>query len=124
MIKEGTMGAAVFIIEGWSDHDQICGAVGTVLTIVTNGTKMNNRIKEQISEAIESGLQPYTLSDPDPAGDILADMVKREFPEIPRIKVDPERAKYYRGKGKYKYGVEYCSHDYIRELLGGLVWKS
>jgi ribonuclease M5 len=110
---------AVFIVEGWSDDKQIQGALGKALTIVTNGTKMNNRIKDAIVQAMDSGLQPYTLSDPDPAGDQLATMISRAFPEIPRIEIDPEKAKYYRGSGRYKYGVEYCSHEYIRELLGG-----
>ncbi|QIW88762.1 putative primase [Bacillus phage P59] len=112
---------AIFIVEGWSDDKQLKGALGTVSTIVTNGTKMNNKIKDAISEAIEAGLQPYTLSDPDPAGDQLAIMISKAFPEIPRIKIDPEKAKYYRGKGRYKYGVEYCSHKYIRELIGEII---
>jgi ribonuclease M5 len=120
MTEEGIMGA-VFIVEGWSDHRQLCSAVGPVLTIVTDGTKMNNKIKDRIKEAIESGQQPYTLSDPDTAGDHLAEMIKKVFPEIPRIEVDPEKAKYYRGKGRYKYGVEYCSHKYIRELIGEII---
>jgi ribonuclease M5 len=112
---------AIFIVEGWSDDKQLQSALGTALTIVTNGTKMNNRIRDAITEAIESGLQPYTLSDPDPAGDQLAMMISKAFPEIPRIKIDPEKAKYYRGGGRYKYGVEYCSYEYIRQLLGGFI---
>jgi ribonuclease M5 len=112
----------VFIIEGWSDHDKLQNALGEgIFTIVTNGTKINNRIRETIETSIELGLTPYILSDPDIAGEHLAQMINKEYPYISRILVNPEKAKYYKGKGKYKYGIEYCSHNYLRELLGGYI---
>jgi len=107
----------IVIVEGWSDHDRVKGAVPEMETIVTNGTRMNNRIREQIRSHILSGDYVCILSDPDTAGDQLASMVQGEF-LLPRISVDPEKAKCYNGK-KEKYGIEYCSNQYLRELLGG-----
>lgn len=111
----------VVIVEGWSDHDRVKGAVPEVETIVTNGTRMNNRLREQISKHILSGDYVFILTDPDTAGDQLADMIQNEYPFIPRIRVDPDKAKCYTGK-KNKYGIEYCSNQYLRELLGGFIY--
>jgi ribonuclease M5 len=109
----------VFIVEGWSDHDKLQSAFGSVLTIVTNGTKVNRRLRNQINKRVDQGYTPFILSDPDEAGDHLARMIWGFYPSIPRIEVDPRCARYYKGGNKYKYGIEYCSHKYLQELLGG-----
>jgi ribonuclease M5 len=109
------------IIEGWSDHNAIRRVYSPkdVQTIVTNGTKMNNRISEQIQEALDMGLPTFILSDPDKAGDDLASMVKSNF-NISRLTVDPDKAKQER-MFRTKYGIEYCTDEYLKELLEGAV---
>jgi ribonuclease M5 len=109
------------IIEGWSDHNAIRRVYSPkdVQTIVTNGTKMNNRISEQIQEALDMGLPTFILSDPDKAGDDLASMVKSNF-NISRLTVDPAKAKQER-MFRTKYGIEYCTDEYLKELLEGAV---
>lgn len=113
------MGKPVFIVEGWSDAEQIAKAFSDheVNTIVTNGTKINNRLKSQINTHIEEGNTPYILSDPDPAGDILSDMIRYFYPSIERIEANPDKCRYMRGKGKYKFGIEYASYRYLKDLL-------
>ncbi|AGR47074.1 putative primase/topoisomerase [Bacillus phage Shanette] len=110
------------IVEGFSDHDAIRRVYSPkdVQTIVTNGTKFNNRIREQIQEALDMRLPTFILSDPDKAGDDLASMVKSNFSKISRIRVDPDKAKQER-MFRVKYGVEYCSDEYLKELLEGAV---
>lgn len=114
----------VFIVEGWSDHDQVMGALAgyNAETIVTNGTKINNRLKTQIDSHLWAGDDIYILSDPDPAGEQLCNMLQQAYPMISRIEVDPDQCKYMKGRKtfndrRYKYGIEYASYRYLRELL-------
>jgi 5S rRNA maturation endonuclease (ribonuclease M5) len=113
------MGKPVFIVEGWSDAEQISKAFPDheVNIIVTNGTKINNRLKSQINNHIEEGNTPYVLSDPDSAGDILSNMIRYFYPSIERIEANPDKCRYMRGKGKYKFGIEYASYRYLKDLL-------
>jgi ribonuclease M5 len=119
MKKVFKLGKAVFIVEGWSDADQVKSALSDydVDIIVTNGTKINNRLKDQIDNHLEQGNRPYILSDPDDAGLQLCKMIQHVYPEIERIEPNPDKCKYLRGKGKYKFGIEYCSYRYLNELL-------
>lgn len=107
---------SVFIVEGWSDDEQLRKVFPEIKTIVTNGTKFNNRIRDIINTHLENGEEIYVLSDPDAAGEQLYSMIKLNYPTIPRIPVDPEQASYIRGVKK-KYGVEHCSYGYLRRLL-------
>lgn len=110
------MSKVVLIVEGHKDAYQVEGALGDrVETLVTEGTRVNNKLKDYILFYIEKGYEPYILSDPDPAGDWLSDTL-REYFELERIVLNPEKCKYFTGK-KYRYGVEYCSYQYLRELL-------
>lgn len=115
------MSRVTFIVEGWSDHDQLCRAYPDINTIVTNGTRFNNRIADLIQHSLMKKEDLFILSDPDIAGDQLSNMVKSYYPLIPRIYVDPEQAKCTRIGKSDKYGVEYCSVRYLRELLGGIM---
>jgi ribonuclease M5 len=108
---------SVFIIEGWSDDDKLRKVYPDIKTIVTNGTKFNRRVKNKINEHQAKGNTVYILSDPDYAGDQLAEMIWRGYPELRRIRVDPMMATCLRGT-KLKYGVEFLGYSYIRELLG------
>lgn len=113
-----------FIVEGHSDARQIIGALADYnkpfRVIVTDGTKMNNANIFKIEDAIASGHQLYILSDPDEAGDQLANMILNYFPDTPRIHADFEQCKYCKGwkkTMKFKAGIEYASYKYLRELL-------
>lgn len=114
----------VFIVEGHKDAYQVDGALGTkALVIVTEGTKVNNRIKNYINNFIEQGHPIYILSDPDEAGDHLANMINFWYPDIPRINADFEECKYCKDlkTKKFKAGIEYASFRYLRRLLGEYV---
>lgn len=109
----------VFIVEGWSDADQIEKALHEYDfgIVVTNGTKINNRLKEQINSHLEEGSSLYILSDPDLAGEQLSNMITHFYPDFERIEVNPNKCRYMRGGGKFKYGIEYCSYRYLVEVL-------
>lgn len=112
-----------FIVEGHSDARQIVGALHNCgipfKVIVTDGTKMNNRNILNIDLAIFEGYTPYILSDPDEAGDHLAEMIHNFFPDVERIHADYEQCKYCKDlkKKKFKAGIEYSSYRYLRQLL-------
>jgi 5S rRNA maturation endonuclease (ribonuclease M5) len=113
---------AVLIVEGTKDADQIKKAFegveyqSDVRTLVTEGTKVNNRILAEIEDCIRDGYNPYILSDPDEAGGHLADMIQNWFPDIPRLEVDEKECAYWTGK-KFKSGIEYASYDYLIQLI-------
>jgi 5S rRNA maturation endonuclease (ribonuclease M5) len=111
------------IVEGFSDVSQIEGALGRDLVsfIVTDGSKYNSRIESEIEEAIGRGDDVYVMSDPDEMGDFVFNTIRKYYP-LERIEVDPNRAKCLQRRG-YKYGVEYCSYSYIRELLSKYLEK-
>lgn len=111
----------VLIVEGTSDVDKIRAALpdANIEFVITEGTKYNNRIMNDIASHMDKQNNIFILSDPDSAGDQLARMIQKNH-RIPRILVDEDEASYYTKKG-YKYGIEYCSHRYIRQLIGGLV---
>lgn len=111
---------AVFLVEGVNDADQIQRAFDGIVkihTIVTEGTKVNNRVKNEINDYVEKGYTPYILSDPDDAGTALANMVQFNFPQIERIELDLKQCAYFTGK-KFKAGVEHASYKYLRKTLG------
>ena len=113
----------VFIVEGHSDARQIVGALHDCgmpfKVIVTDGTKMNNKNALNIDLAVLDGYTPFILSDPDEAGDHLAEMILRFFPDIDRINADFDECKYCKDlkKMKMKAGIEYASYKYLRKLL-------
>lgn len=107
---------SVFIIEGWSDDANLRTVFPHIKTIVTNGTRVNNRVKSQIQECFDNGENIFILSDPDEAGDHLCGMIQKEFTGLKRLLVDPEKASFFTGK-RIKTGIEYMSKSYIRELL-------
>lgn len=110
---------AVFIVEGTKDEDQIRNAFqgnDDVITLVTEGTKMNNKIKAKIEHYLNEGIGVYILSDPDIAGKHLAEMIQSWYPQVARIEVDDRQCAYFTGK-KYKAGIEYASHRYLKKIL-------
>jgi 5S rRNA maturation endonuclease (ribonuclease M5) len=114
----------VFIVEGHKDAYQVDGAVGnSAHVIVTEGTKVNNRLKSTIENYRDKGNPIYILSDPDSAGEHLTKMINFWYPDIPRIEADYEECKYCKDlrKKKYKAGIEYASYKYLRNLLSPYV---
>lgn len=111
------------IVEGTKDADQIHNSFegnDNVKTLVTEGTKVNNRILNEIQYYIDIGYDIYILSDPDEAGKRLAEMIQFHYPDIPRLEVDEKKCAYFTGK-KYKAGVEYASYKYLKKLISPLV---
>lgn len=114
---------AVLIVEGLNDADQIHKALKyseNVATLITEGTKFNNRIKAELENYIRNGYNAYILSDPDFGGDMLANMINSFYPQIPRIEVDDRQCAYFTGK-KFKSGIEYASYDYLKKIIHPLI---
>lgn len=113
----------VFMVEGTKDADQIHKAFEgnqDVKTLITEGTKVNNRIKSEIENYRRQGYNIFILSDPDDAGEQLAHMIQYWYPDIPRIEPDLKQCAYFTGK-KIKGGIEYASYKYLRKLLSPFV---
>lgn len=114
------------MVEGTKDEDQIRSAfegvdgAERIRCLVTEGTKVNNRILAEIEDYQRKGYDIYILSDPDEAGQHLAEMIQHWHPEIPRLEVDPKQCAYFTGK-KFKAGIEYSSHTYLKKLICPLV---
>lgn len=117
------MSKPAFIVEGHSDARQIIGALHDCgvpfKIIVTDGTKMNKKNIVNIDSSICDGYTPYILSDPDEAGDHLAEMVHNYFPDVERIDADYEECKYCKDlkRKKFKAGIEYANYKYLKKLL-------
>ena len=116
---------AVLIVEGANDEKQIKKAFNNdedIITLVTEGTKMNCVIEAEIENYLRQGVKAYILSDPDKAGDTLAKMVQERFPDVPRLNVNVEDCGYFTGK-KMKAGIEYASYDFLKELISPLIGR-
>lgn len=116
----------LLIVEGLKDKEQIIDAFKStdykdrIKILITEGTKVNNKILAEIEDCQRKGYEPYVLSDPDISGLHLYEMIHQWHPEIPRIEVDPKQCAYFTGK-KYKAGVEYASHTYLKEVICPLI---
>lgn len=107
------------MVEGVKDATQIRNAfkgISEVTIVITEGTKINNRIKIEIESYLKLGYNIYILSDPDDAGEQLTQMIQSWYPFIPRIEVDFKFCAYYTGK-RMKSGIEYASYNYLRKIL-------
>lgn len=117
---------AVLMVEGIKDADQIHMAFrddeykDDVKTLVTEGTKINNRIRAEIEDYQREGYPIYILSDPDDAGEQLAKMIQHWYPSIPRIYVDRNECGYFTGK-KMKAGIEHSSYNYLKKIICPLI---
>lgn len=117
---------AVLMVEGTNDEYQILSAFkdfdggDRVKCLITEGTKVNNRILAEIENYKRQGYDIYILSDPDEAGGHLAEMIQYWCPDIKRIDVDPKECAYFTGK-KFKAGIEYASHTYLKKIICPLI---
>lgn len=119
------MSKVVLIVEGLNDERQVRNAfegIDEVEVIITEGTKVNNRVIDEIISYKNNGYTPYILSDPDNGGNHLAEMIQSHFPNIERIDVDINECGYYTGK-KLKAGIEYSSYDYLKSIVFPLIGK-
>lgn len=105
-----------FIVEGVNDKDKITSLVDYPWVVVTEGTKYNNRIHDEIQEMVAGSEEVFILTDPDIAGGILAEMILNHNPMLRRIELREEECKCFRG-GKVKIGVEHASDDYLLGVL-------
>ncbi|WP_456363408.1 toprim domain-containing protein [Priestia aryabhattai] len=106
-----------FIVEGKSDVKKLKMVLKrNVHFVVLNGINFREEQINQISKAIDNCENVYVLTDPDEAGDKVANLITKVFPKLERLEVDPNEAKVLKKRG-YKYGVEYCSNKYLKELF-------
>lgn len=105
-----------FIVEGLHDKDIINRLVDRAWVVVTEGTRFNNRVFNDIEEMIESVDKVYVLTDPDEAGDKIASTIMEKYTGLERIELNPEQCKCWRNN-KLKIGFEHTSDEYAKEVL-------
>lgn len=114
----------VLIVEGLKDAEQIHNAFDgnpAIKTLVTEGTKFNNRIVSELENCMQDDdCQIYIFSDPDSAGNQIAEMIQHVFPHIPRLEADTKECSYFTGK-RFKAGIEYASFRYLRRLISPII---
>jgi ribonuclease M5 len=104
------------IVEGTNDERRIKEVTDEFHIVILNGTRFSNREKDLIENAMEICTSVYILSDPDSAGDWIADKLMSRYPQLSRIEVDPDKACCLKWKG-YKFGIEYMSNRDLRKIL-------
>jgi 5S rRNA maturation endonuclease (ribonuclease M5) len=114
----------VLIVEGVKDAEQIHNAFDgnpSIRTLVTEGTKFNNRIIAELEDCIrDEECKVYIFSDPDVAGLQISEMIQNVYPDIPRIEPDLKECSYFTGK-RFKAGVEYASFKYLRKIISPIL---
>lgn len=104
------------IIEGANDERKIREVSKDYYLVLTHGTKFSNREIYKIEEALSICDSVHILTDPDTSGDWIAEHIQKFFPDIPRIQVDPNKAKVRKYHGD-KFGIEYMSHKSLIDIL-------
>jgi ribonuclease M5 len=107
-----------YIVEGKSDCEKVMNVVPDAHFVILNGVSFRQKERRAIEEAITICQEVFILTDPDEAGDKIAKKIMDTYPGIKRIRIDPSRAKNSR-ESRCRYGVEYCSDQYLRETLPG-----
>lgn len=107
-----------FIVEGFHDENRIANVFGRRFpTVVTQGTRFTRRTRMDIDKILSEVDELYILTDPDEAGDIIANTIQSEYPQLKRIHVDASKCVYVDRKYRQWTGVEYAQADYLKELL-------
>lgn len=105
------------IVEGKSDVRKISMVLkDAVHFIVLNGINFREKQINDIKNVLNKCDRVYILTDPDEAGNKAATKISGVFPQLTRIDVDPNEAKVLKKRG-YKYGVEYCSNNYLKKIF-------
>jgi len=121
MVVGGYLYMIGLIVEGKSDVKKVKMVLKEeVHFVVLNGINFREEQINQINKAIDTCNRVYVLTDPDEAGDKVAELITKNFPKLERLKVDPNEAKVLKKRG-YKYGVEYCSNKYLRTLFSSYI---
>lgn len=105
-----------FIVEGFHDEDKLRQLLPQAHIVVTNGTRLNNRVRMDIEAALASCDKLFLLTDPDEAGDILAKMILNEYPKLQQIPLDAKMCKCFRNN-RWKTGLEHCEIPYLESVL-------
>ena len=69
-----------FVVEGFNDESKVKEVMNDALCVVTKGTRMNGRVKMDVEKALVECDKLFLLTDPDEAGDKLAQMVLGHYP--------------------------------------------
>lgn len=69
-----------FVVEGFNDEKKVKMVMANAQVVVTKGTRMNGRVKMDVERALTECDQLLLLTDPDEAGDKLAQMVLGHYP--------------------------------------------
>lgn len=105
-----------FVVEGFNDESKVKEVMPNAFVVVTKGTRMNGRVKMDVEQALQECDKLFLLTDPDEAGDKLAEMVLGHYPFLERVHLDREQCLCYRNH-KLKVGVEHCENAYLKEVL-------
>lgn len=105
-----------FIVEGFHDEDKLRLLLPKAHVVVTNGTRLNNRVRMDIDVALSTCEEVFLLTDPDEAGDILAKMILVEYPKLQQVSIDPKMCKCLRNN-RWKTGIEHCELPYLESVL-------
>ena len=82
------------IVEGINDIKKIRMVLKTnVRYVQLHGINFSFQKREEIQEAIQTCDDVFILTDPDKAGDKVAQQIQESFPELKRILVNPDEAK-------------------------------
>lgn len=105
-----------FVVEGFNDEAKVKEVFPNAVCVVTKGTRLNGRVKMDLEKALEECDEVFLLTDPDEAGDTLAEMILRFYPFLKRIQLEREQCLCYRNH-RLKVGVEHCETDYLRHVF-------
>lgn len=105
-----------FVVEGFNDETKLLKVLPNAQVVVTKGTRLNNRVKSDINDALATCDKVFLLTDPDEAGDLLSSMILEVFPFLERVLLNKKECLCYRNH-KTKVGVEHCSDEYLSLVL-------
>lgn len=104
------------ILEGVNDAKLIRRVFPNTHIVLTKGTRLNNRVRMDIIYALNNCRNVFLLTDPDEAGNLLANMVLTDFPTLRRLVLDYEMCKCHTNRG-LKYGIEHAEPEYLLSAL-------
>lgn len=106
-----------FIVEGFNDESKVFQVLPHSHIAVTKGTRFNNRVRMDINALLSTCTEVFVLTDPDDAGQVLAEMIQKEFPQLTRLSLDANECQCYRNN-RLKIGVEHCDATYLATIFG------
>lgn len=104
-----------FIVEGHHDAQLLKKLFPDSETVVTNGTKYNNRTKMDIDKMIPLVDLVLFATDPDESGDSIYEKVSKDYP-FERVLFEVEECRCYRHH-RHKIGIEHANEVYLKETI-------